>query len=246
MLKQWWLRVVVLLVLALGVLPTLPAAAQSSCTISTRATVRLRAGHSTSDAIVGTMPRNTQLQVLERYLEPIGRRTRIWYRLVKEEAAPTATSEQVWVGGTVQTSGDCANITSGSTAPSAPSTGGSVGTPTGALPQAGNWTLTYGTNINVTCYGKGSADYATSSTFGQTVFDVVVSSTANGFTLERNSFTQDTNGTWHGAYSVPAAQATGEAYIRVDSSRNMLGDIVVTLAVVPNCIFKLPFWAVPR
>lgn len=240
-----WLQILALLVLVMGILPLIPVAAQIPCTVSTRGTVRLRAGHSTSDAIVGTMPRNTQLQVIERFVEQIGRRTRTWYRLVKEEAAPTSTAEQIWVGGTVTTSGDCGNVSSsGPTGGSG--TGAATGPITGSIPQSGAWTLTYGNSVNVTCNNKGSAEFPTTDTFGQLIFAVNVGSNANGFALRGINYTQDANGTWRGSYDVPELQARGEAYIRVDTPTSILGDIVVTIASMPNCTFKFPFWASPR
>ena len=196
------------------------------------------------------MPRNKQLQAVERFVEDLGRnRTRVWYRLLKEEAAPTATAEQVWEGGTVKTKGDCVNIaaaapaapvTDAGAAPAAPAASGVV------VPQNGNWTLTYGNTVNVSCDGIGSADFATGEEFGQTVFDIAIASSADSFTLDGDGYTRDGNGTWHGYYDAPSIQATGEAYIRVDTPTSILGDIVVRIADIPGCTFKFPFWASPK
>jgi hypothetical protein len=245
--RNRWVQILALLILTLGIVTVLPVAAQSSCTISTSGTVRMRAGHSINDAILGNLPRNTQFQVVERFVESLARnRTRVWYRLVKEEVAPTATAEQVWVGGTVKTKGDCANAAStGSTAST-----GSAGSPAtsliGVLPQSGNWGLTYGDNVNVSCGVAGVADFSTSGEFTQLGTSVAITSAANGFAFKGVNYTQDINGTWHGSYAVPEAQATGDAYIRVDTPTSILGDIVVTLADFPGCTFKIPFWANPR
>jgi hypothetical protein len=241
--RKRWLQILILFVLALGIMPMLPAAAQSSCSVSTGGTVRLRAGHSINDAIVGTMPRNTQLQVLERFVEKIGRRTRVWYRLVKEQVTTTAASDQVWVGGSVKTTGDCGNVAG---SPTAPVGGTGASNVIGIMPQSGSWTLTYGRNINVSCDGMGSANFATSDQFGQTVFTVNVATSAGGFAFKGVAYTQDANGTWHGSYAPSGVQATGEAYIRVDTPTSMLGDIIVRIADLPGCTFKIPFWAVPQ
>ena len=247
--RQRWLGVFVFLIALLGIIPVLPVAAQSTCTISTRSgNVRMRADHSTTAALVGNMPKNVQLQVTERFLEPVGKKTRIWYHLVKAEAAPNSDAADVWVGGTVKTKGDCVNIgvvaapaapvTDAGSAPAAPASGA-------LLPQSGTWTLTYGNTVNITCDGIGSADFPTTDEFSQTVFSIDIVSAAGSFSVDGVGYQQDSNGTWHGYYSEPAIQATGSAYMRVDSPTSILGDIIITAADIPGCTGKFPFWASP-
>lgn len=246
MLRRWF-AALVFLVMAVGILPV---SAQSSCTISTRATVRMRAGHSTTDAVVGTMPRNVQLQAVERFVESLGgKKTRLWFRLVKEEAAPTATSEQVWVGGSVKTKGDCVNIASAAVAPAAPA--GDAGAAPAAvsgvvLPQSGTWRWTLGDTVNISCDGIGSADFSTGEALGASGFDIEIASSADSFAVDGVGYTRDGNGTWNGYYAEPEIQATGTAYIRVDTSTSVLGDMVIVFADEPGCSFKVPFWGAPK
>lgn len=249
MFRRWTTKIVVLLLVAMSLLAALPAAAQSSCTISTRSgSVRMRAGHSTNDAVVANMPRNVQLQVLERYVEPLGgKKTRVWYRLVKEEAAPTSTYEQVWVGGTVKTKGDCVNITSA--APAAPS-GDTAAAPAApaadtsgvVMPQNGVWNLTVGDNLTGSCPNLGEVTIPYVIVFGgiPQQGEAVIANSANGFTVDGVEFTRDGNGTWNGYYG----DYNGQAIFRVDTPTSLLGDLVVTSS--DGCSLKTPLWGSPK
>jgi hypothetical protein len=243
-------RIAVLLLVAMSLLAVLPVAAQSSCTISTRSgNVRMRAGHSTNDAVVGNMPRNVQLQAVERYVEPLGgKKTRVWYRLLKEEAAPTSTYEQVWVGGTVKTKGDCVNIAS--SAPAAAPSGDPAAAPAApaastsgvVLPQNGVWGLTVGDNLTGSCPGLGEVSIPYSAVFGgmSNQGEAVIASSANGFTLDGVEFTRDGNGSWNGYYG----DYNGQAVFRVDTPTSILGDLIVTSS--DGCSLKTPLWGSPK
>jgi len=215
---------------------TQPTTSTGVCAISTAGTIRMRDGHSTTAAIVGNLPRNVQFTVLDRFAEVVGRRTRTWYRIDKAQAAPASDAAEIWVGGTVKTSG-CGTSTAGS----APVTASGAAVANAVIPQAGTWTLTYGFTVNVSCNGM-SADFTTNS--GQTSVSAQIANAGSGFTFEGFGYNQDTNGTWHSSFA--SAQATGEALIRVDTSTRILGDLLITSSTMPNCTFKIPFWAAPR
>jgi hypothetical protein len=149
----------------------------------------------------------------------------------------------------VKTKGDCVNIAAAAApvapagdagaAPAAPAASGLV------LPQSGTRSLTYGDTVFVTCEGIGSADLPATEVFtGGFVFDLEIQSSDSGFSVDGNGYVQDGNGTWHGYYS--EAQGSGEAYMRVNTSTSILGDIIQTFADEPGCTFKSPFWASPK
>lgn len=242
-----FLSILVFLMVVVGVFAALPVSAQSSCTVSTRSSsMRLRAGHSTTDALVGNMPRNVQLQAVERYVESLGgKKTRVWYRLLKEEAAPNSPYEQVWVGGSVKTKGDCVNISTASAAPATTDTGSAPAAAPAAsgivLPQAGAWTWTAGDTLTGSCPGLGEVSIPFIVIYGNQSRDVAIdiAITDGGFTANGVPYTRDGNGTWYGY-----GYLEGTATVRIDSPTSVLGDLNITSS--DGCSLKTPIWGSPR
>lgn len=233
-------KAIYLLFVALIAMMVVPAAAQDApCTVSTpkHNTVRLRETPDTKGAVAGFLPADTQFNVTGKFLAP---RNAIWFKLVKEEVAPTATSAEVWVGAVaVVTAGNCdavAVLNPAPAAPAAPANPADPAAPAPApvaalLPKNGRWNMTMTPSVNFSC--ANGFNYTVNLEEDQTQLGPfrIRSARAGYFTIDGYRMDPTPDGKFAGQLFAVSADFEGNDAIAltVESDIHMSGLYVITI-----------------